>query len=384
MRKAFTLAFLTLMLLMSNHVYLNDEMLVVLQVESVERGFSVEVEKLKSYIGTPWFELNGNKYAPFSYLLPILAYPIYKLLLFFSNFGYPDLLLALIAPAGFLILSLEYKKYRIFSLAFFLACILLFKPIYLFEDWAAVYALKLVNVLATSMTAEILFRILREEVDEKVALSASFLFVFATPVAYWTLSAKIHAISLLIIASSFYFFRRYLKSDRTRDLLLSSLLAGFCFFARALDGLIVCISILLFLLMLKRDRILYAFLGIFAGYIPCALFSYALFSLPLPVEIIGNRFSNVSYIEASSLTETLSILPFVFFGMEKSTLGMLSYSPVLASLIPLVIKAIRERKLLMSDFEKLLIIFAAACLLIYLPYLKHGIIETNNLPDEEF
>jgi len=48
MRKAFTLAFLTLMLLMSNHVYLNDEMLVVLQVESVERGFSVEVEKLKS------------------------------------------------------------------------------------------------------------------------------------------------------------------------------------------------------------------------------------------------------------------------------------------------------------------------------------------------
>jgi len=63
--------------------------------------------------------------------------------------------------------------------------------------------------------------------------------------------------------------------------------------------------------------------------------------------------------------------------MEKSTLGMLSYSPVLASLIPLVIKAIRERKLLMSDFEKLLIIFAAACLLIYLPYLKHGIVETG-------
>jgi len=56
---------------------------------------------------------------------------------------------------------------------------------------------------------------------------------------------------------------------------------------------------------------------------------------------------------------------------------MLSYSPVLASLIPLVIKAIREKKILLRDFEKLLIIFAAACLLIYLPYLKHGIIETN-------
>ena len=63
--------------------------------------------------------------------------------------------------------------------------------------------------------------------------------------------------------------------------------------------------------------------------------------------------------------------------MEKSTLGMLSYSPVLAFLVPLVIRAMRERKILLRDFEKLLIIFAAACLLIYLPYLKHGVIETG-------
>ena len=184
MPRAFVIAFLALTLFLSNQLYLNDEMLALLQIESVEDGFAIDPDKLIRYVGTPWFEFQGEKYAPFSYLLPVFAYPIYRLLIFLNQFGYPDLLLALIPPAGFLILSFELKKYRSLALAFFIACVLLFKPIYLFEDWAGVYALKLANALATALTAEILFRILREEVDEDIALSTSLLFLFATPVAY--------------------------------------------------------------------------------------------------------------------------------------------------------------------------------------------------------
>ncbi|MEM3505505.1 MAG: hypothetical protein QW532_04680 [Archaeoglobaceae archaeon] len=102
------------------------------------------------------------------------------------------------------------------AIAFFIATLLLFKPIYRFEDWAGIYALKLTNVFAIAITAEILYRMLKERFEEKFAISAVFAFVFATLVAYWSLSAKIHAISLMLTASSFYFLdgslRQYKRS----------------------------------------------------------------------------------------------------------------------------------------------------------------------------
>ncbi|MCX8000850.1 MAG: glycosyltransferase family 39 protein, partial [Leptospiraceae bacterium] len=222
MLRIFFFIFLTLSIFLSNQIYLNDEMLVVLQLKGVESGFEVKIGDLFSYQGTPWFEIDHKKYAPFSYLLPILAYPIYKILLFLNFFGYPDLLLALIPPTGFLILSFHHKKYRIPAIAFFISTILLFEPIYRFEDWAGIYALKLVNLIAISLTAEILYRMLRENVSDRIAISAVIIFIFATPVAYWSLSAKLHALSLLIISLSFYFLDKFLKKEKFRDLFISS------------------------------------------------------------------------------------------------------------------------------------------------------------------
>ncbi len=259
---------------------------------------------------------------------------------------------------------------------FFVASILLFKPIYLFEDWAIIYALKLVNITATAFTSGILFMILKNKVDEKVAYSASLLFVFSTPVAYWTLSSKIHAISLLLIASSFYFLQRYLTTNKDINLFFSLLLAGFCFFSRSLDGLILSLSLLLFLLFFQREKIFYV-TAIALGYLPCAFFSYLLFGIPLPVEIVGNRFSNMSYIEASSLSDIISILPFIFFGLNNSTLGMLSYSPILASLIFPIAKTMRVKKLQLDKFEKFLLLFTLTCFFVYLPFLKNGVVETG-------
>ncbi|MCS7144530.1 MAG: glycosyltransferase family 39 protein [Archaeoglobaceae archaeon] len=297
--------------------------------------------------------------------------------MFLNFFGYPDLLLALIPPTGLLIISFEYKKYRIPAIAFFISTLLLFKPIYRFEDWAGIYALKLVNLIAISLTAEILYRMLRENVSDRIAISAVIIFIFATPVAYWSLSAKLHALSLLIISLSFYFLDKFLKKEKFRDLFISSFFAGFSFFLRAMEGIIISSAIFLFLFLFKRQKILYAIPAMALGYLPCAIFGLAVFGIPLPVEIIGNRFSNVSYIEVSSFSETVSLTPLIFLGINNKTLGLLSYSPVLALLIPPIFKALKSRKISLSPFEKFLLIFTFLCLIIYLPYLKDGVVETG-------
>ena len=113
------------------------------------------------------------------------------------------------------------------------------------------------------------------------------------------------------------------------------------------------------------------------GYFPCALFSFLLFGIPLPIEIVGNRFSNVSYIHPSGLIETFSLVPLIFAGLSKNTLGMISYSPILASIIIPSLKMVRSRDFSPNQFEKFLLIFAFACFLIYLPYLKNGVVETG-------
>ncbi|MEM2086846.1 MAG: glycosyltransferase family 39 protein [Archaeoglobaceae archaeon] len=377
MVRVWFIIFIAIMLLFSNDYYLNDEAIVILQLKSIESEFQLDISNFYPYQGTPWFEFEGKKYAPFSYLLPILAFPIYKALLFLNSFGYPDLILALIAPAGFLLLAIQHRKYFLLAIAFFLATLLLFKPIYRFEDWAGIYALKLTNVFAIAITAEILYRMLKERFEEKFAISAVFAFVFATPVVYWTLSAKIHAISLMLTASSFYFLDRSLRLENTKDLLLASAIAGLCFFSRAIDGAILCFSILLFLFIFKRSKLIHAISGIALGYLPCAIFGFAIFNLPLPIEIIGNRFSNVSYIEASDPVETVSLIPYAFAGIKNNTLGILSYSPVIAFLIPPAIKALKAKKFSFSNFEKFLLLFSILCFLIYLPFLSDGVVKTG-------
>ena len=375
--RVFIVVFLSLLLFLNNGFLLNDEMLVVQQVKSIENGFKINVEELVGYTGTPWFEINGSRYAPFSYLLPVLAYPIYGVLLYLNNFGYPDLLLALIPPAGFIILSLKIKRCRGLSFAFFAGCVLLFRPVYLFEDWAAIFALKLVNILATSLTAEIMFRIFKEETDENSALSSAILLTFATPLAYWTLSAKLHALTLLTIATIFYSLKRHLKSNDDRYLLLASFLSGFCFFLRAMDGLIISASIILWLIIFKREKLIYT-ASIALGYLPCALFGYLVFGIPLPVEVVGNVFSNVTYVKASTLNETLFMTPLVLFGLNNNTFGILNYSPILASLVLPLIGAINKKSFYhLNEFEKFLLFFTFMCILLYLPYLKVGVVDTG-------
>ncbi|MEM3761216.1 MAG: hypothetical protein QXW49_00730 [Archaeoglobaceae archaeon] len=138
----------------------------------------------------------------------------------------------------------------------------------------------------------------------------------------------------------------------------------------------MCFSILLFLFIFKRSKLIHAISGIALGYLPCAIFGFAIFNLPLPIEIIGNRFSNVSYIEASDPVETVSLIPYAFAGIKNNTLGILSYSPVIAFLIPPAIKALKAKKFSFSNFEKFLL-FSALCFLIYLPFLSDGVVKTG-------
>lgn len=356
------------MFFLSNSFIVNDETLITLQVDGIASGFTVNPEKLISYQGTPWFSFNGKNYAPFSYLLPILAYPLYILLLLFNTYFYPDILLFLI-PSAVLLYLAKNRRILLLAAAFILANIILFRPIYLFEDWAALYSLKLVNVIAISITASILHTLLKEDFGENTAIAGILIFLFATPIAYWAVTAKSHALSLMLISAAIYYLRV------RENICLASFLAALAVWARPLDGLAITVSIIL---LLRDKRILHAIPGFVAGYLPCALFGYLLFGLPMPVEVIGNMFSNVSYVKPIF---DPSILPFVFFGINNRTLGLISYSPILAILVPSIYISIRFRKIVgtvkMTVFERFLLIFALITFLIYLPFLQSGVVETG-------
>jgi hypothetical protein len=222
-----------------------------------------------------------------------------------------------------------------------------------------------------SATAGILYSILRRKsnVDCNIALISSFLFVFATPIAYWTLTGKSHALSLFLIVLSIFFFFNYQHQQTKGDLIISSFLAGLTVWARPIDGLAISTSILLFTILRKRGDAVYTFTGIVAGYMPCAAFSAAVFGIPLPVEIIGNLFSGTGYVSTE-----LEIPFLILFGINNQTLGLLNYSPILVLLIH---TAIQKKKQQLSDNEKFLIFFALAVFLFYFPFIHSGIVETR-------
>ncbi|MEM0302524.1 MAG: glycosyltransferase family 39 protein [Archaeoglobaceae archaeon] len=367
----------TLIAFLSNHYFLNDEVVVALQVQSIESNFSLATDKLIIYQAIPGFEFNGNVYAPFTYLLPIFAYPINKFLLFLNYFGYPDLILALIAPAGFLFLSLEYRKLRIPAIAFFLLNLILFKPIYRFEDWSAVYSVKFLNIVFITIATIILYKILREKVDEKVATSGAFLFVFATPIAYWTISAKAHALSLLMVVLSAYCIDLYCKSNKARYVFLSSVIAGLSVSIRSIDGIAIFMSILIFILIYQKSRVPYSIAGFSVGYIPCAIFGYAVFGIPLPVEIIGNLFSEQKFVRSSNILDLIPMIPLILFGINFKTLGMMNFSPILAILILPTYRAIKSKRISLSSFEKFLLVFGFVFFVLYLPFISSGVIDTK-------
>jgi len=239
-----------LMLFMSNAFMLNDEMLITLQVQSVDSDFEIHPEKLVSYQGTPWFNYSGKTYAPFSYFLPILAYPIYVLLISLSKYTFPETIFFLIPCLILLYLSLEYRKCRLLTTLFLLTNLVVFKPVYRFDDWAPVYSLQLINIILMSLAATTSYQILRQKIDSEIALVSVILFIFATPVAYWTLTTKSHALSLFLILVSIYYLYKHLEKGGL-NLFYASALAGLAIFARPLDGLAVSTSLFVFTLFIS-------------------------------------------------------------------------------------------------------------------------------------
>lgn len=374
------LIFSLLMIFMSNALILNDEMLIILQVQSVGSGFEIHPEKLISYQGTPWVNYGGKIYAPFSYFVPFLAFPIYSLLIFLKNHIFPDILFFLVPCFILLYLSLEYRKYRFLTSLFLLANLLTFKPIYRFEDWGCLYSIQLVNIILTSLAAVIFYKILRQRVSSETALISVMLFIFATPVAYWTLTAKSHSLSLFLILMSIYSLHKHLEKVGL-NLFYASVFAGLAVFARPLDGFAISASLIVFLFISRSDfkrNLTLTLLGLTLGYLPCALFGLMLFGLPLPVEIVGNMFSGVNYVKTASHLDILLSIPLIFFGLNNQTLGILNYSPVLAILLLPLSKSFRKTSVHnLTDLEKFLVVFTVVLFVIYLPFLKSGVVDTG-------
>jgi hypothetical protein len=253
------------------------------------------------------------------------------------------------------------------------------------------YSIKLTNIILAISTAVILTQLLADlHLPSNTQRICFFLLLFATPIAYWTLTAKHHALSVFIISLVLFLINRYEKEKDNKKLHLLFLIAGLLVWIRPLDGVTLITSLLIYSIYKTHHNRIREFLIkvpiylslFFVGYLPGFVIGMHLFNNPLPLEIYSNLIAGTSYVRFSNLKEVIFEFPYIFVGINDKTLGIFSYSPVFG----LLFSNLFQRKLKMSikqtyhnlkDFEKFIVLFSTILFLVYLPTLKSGVINTE-------
>jgi|GEM_PF-1536844 hypothetical protein len=398
-KRVLGVAFLIFFILWSNNIKLNDEYLIIEQLKSITHlRFDITIGGFFSYQGTPYFTFKNLNYASFSHSVAIVSLPIYFTFEFISNFFHFIYFLNWLFISAVVISFRNElpKKPAWFStliLILFLNLIA-YKPLFNYQDWIPLYSIHFTNIILAVFTAFIFFRLLVDLYSSpETSKICSLLLLFATPIAYWTLTAKHHSLSIFIISLILFLVNRYEKEMNVKKLYLSFLMAGFLIWIRPLDGVTLFVSLFLYSLykaysyngfraILIKFPIYISFSLI--GYLPGFAIGMYLFNNPLPIEIFGNLIAGSGYVRFSSLNEIVFEFPYIFIGINGKTLGVLSYSPVFGLLFSNLLQrvwkktiSIRRTYLNLKGFEKFILLFSVILFLVYLPTIKSGVINTD-------
>jgi hypothetical protein len=193
-----------------------------------------------------------------------------------------------------------------------------------FDQWGALMALQLFNILATSAIVLLSLRIFtRYFGDGRIAAFGAAYILVATPLTFWAVSAKDHTASVLLIVASIWSLYTYLLDGKTRYRYLSYVLVGLSFWVRVFDAIPLLIAIVLTDLLTSGGRIkalITAAVTVTLGIIPYFINNFLLFGNPFlsPVYLsahqeIAQQTSSSAGNTGSALLATIERLPTLFF-----------------------------------------------------------------------
>ncbi len=168
-----------------------------------------------------------------------------------------------------------------------------FKPIY-FPMWGEVLSIEFTNILISSFLVLVIYVLFKDLFNTRVAIFASFFAVFATPISFYAITLKHHALAVFLTILAFYLFYKYQEKKDDKYSYYAYALAGLCIWTRILDGVILLASLLITDLFVFRrgiKHILSISLIILISLLPFFGFNYL---------ILGNPFS---VIETHPLTD---------------------------------------------------------------------------------
>ncbi|MGZ8885194.1 MAG: hypothetical protein ACXW1O_01270 [Halobacteriota archaeon] len=343
----FFFASLTFCLALWNlNIFINDEVTLAAQLINLGHGvLSLETTPTRLYEGLSFggsgpmlaFTYQGHVYAFYTHALAVFAAPFYALLYIISaTVGIRLFFASLWSFSIFMVswlLGKRWGKPRLGrDLGAFVALGLLIINIYVatklpplvFDQWGALMAIQLFNILATSAIVLFSLSIFRRYfANGRIAAFGAAYILVATPVTFWAVSAKDHTASVLLIVASIWSLYMYLLDGKTRYRYLSYILVGISFWVRVFDAIPLLIAIVLTDLLTSEGRIkalITAAVTVTLGMVPYFINNFLLFGNPFlsPVYLsahqeIAQQTSSAAASTSSALFATIQRLPTLFF-----------------------------------------------------------------------
>ena len=125
-----------------------------------------------------------------------------------------------------------------------------------FSKWGPPMSIQFMSMFFTSLGLSILFRLFRICLNEKLALFGASLLVIATPVTFWGIGQKYHALnlSLLIFSLSAFYYGKVKSNERYH--LISYVFAGLAIWVQLFSGIVIFLTLLLIdILSIKEKRL---------------------------------------------------------------------------------------------------------------------------------
>jgi hypothetical protein len=288
------------------NIVINDEVTLAAQLINLGHGvLSLEMTPTRLYEGLSFgasgpllaFTYQGHVYAFYTHALAVFAAPFYALLYIVSaTVGIRLFFGCLWSFSIFMVswlLGRRWGRARLGrDLGVLGGLVLLIINGYFatklppleFDQWGALMAIQLFNILATSVIVLLSLRIFaRYFADSRIAAFGAAYILVATPITFWAVSAKDHTASVLLIVASIWSLYTYLLDGKTRYRYLSYVLVGLSFWVRVFDAIPLLIAIVLTDLLTSTGRVkalITAAVTITLGMVPYFLNNYLLFGNP--------------------------------------------------------------------------------------------------------
>ncbi|HYA32926.1 MAG TPA: hypothetical protein VEG65_02875 [Candidatus Bathyarchaeia archaeon] len=328
------------------NIFINDEVTLAAELINLVRGtLWIEVMPTKLYQGLSFgtsapilgFPFQGHTYAFYTHAVPVFATPFYAFLWLLSvTVGIRLFFAAFWSFSLFMVGVLAGKRWHrprlgrdggaFVALALFIANIYVGTrlPPLVFDQWGALMAIQLFNIVATSAIVLLSLRIFsRYFADDRIAAFGAAYILIATPLTFWAVSAKDHTASVLLIVASFWSLYMYLQDDKKRYRYLSYVFVGLSVWVRVFDAIPLFIAIILTDVLTSRARIkavITAVATVLFAMIPYFINNYLLFNNPFlsPVYLSANpeiaQPSPINVATWAALLSTVERLPTLFLG----------------------------------------------------------------------